>query len=334
MNRDDFSPKAKEAVRKRAAYICSNPKCRCLTLGPTENDPEKSIHVGEVAHITAAAAGGPRYDSNLTKEQRSSVDNAIHLCPTCATMIDKNQGIDFSVDLLRQWKEEHEKWITESLNRRLSEILQDEQAKKNLILRMSSPTNPFAIEAVRAMRAQGWLQDGTLECANLSGADLQYADLSDACLKGVDLSGASLQDTNLTGANLEGATMKACKMKRAELCKANLENADLTEVDLKDAQGLADEQLAKVHSLLGATMVSGKRYNGRFNLDSDLLVAHLMRIGQSDRAMARFYEVSVENYQWGQEWNKLSQSPPHMYSPDIEKWYRLNQNPEGVYDNE
>jgi hypothetical protein len=249
-------------------------------------------------------------------------------------MIDKNQGIDFPVKLLRHWKEEHEKWVAGSLNRRLSEILQDEQAREDLILQMGSPTNSFAIEAVRALRAQGWLQDGTLEGASLSGADLQYADLSDACLKGVDLSGANLQDTNLTSANLEGATMKASKLTRSELCGANLKNANLAEADLKDARGLTDKQLAEVSSLLGAIMVSGKRYNGRFNLENDLILAHLMKIGRNDQAMARFYEVSVGNYRWGQEWNRLSQSPPLMYSPDLEEWYRLNQNPEGICDNE
>ncbi|MBN2392712.1 MAG: pentapeptide repeat-containing protein [Anaerolineae bacterium] len=334
MDRDDFSLKTKEIVRKRAAYICSNPKCRCLTLSPSGNDPEKFIYTGEVAHITAAAVGGPRYNRDLTEEQRSSADNAIHLCSTCATMVDKNQGIDFSDELLRQWKEEHERWVAESLNRRLAEILQDEQTRRDLVLRMGSPTNPVAIEAVRALRAQGGLQDGTLESASLSGADLQYTDLSDACLKGVDLSGANLQDTNLTRANLEDATLKASKLRRSELCGANLKNVDLTEVDLKDARGLTDEQLVEANSLLGATMVSGKRYNGRFNLEGDLLLAHLMKIGQSDQAMACFYEVSVENYRWGQKWNKFSQSPPVMYSPDLEEWYRLDQSPEGVYDNE
>lgn len=240
MDRDDFSPKVKETVRKRAAYICSNPKCRCLTLSPSGNDPEKFIYTGVVAHITAAAARGPRYDPYLTEEQRSSVDNAIHLCSTCATMIDKNQGIDFPVKLLRHWKEEHEKWVAGSLNRHLSEILQDEQAREDLILQMGSPTNSFAIEAVRALRAQGWLQDGTLEGASPSGANLQYADLSDACLKGVDLSGANLQDTNLTSANLEGATMNASKLTGSELCGANPKNANLAEADLKDARGLTE----------------------------------------------------------------------------------------------
>ena len=69
MNRDDFSPKIKEIISRRSAYICSNPKCRRLTLGPSENDQEKFQLTGIAAYITAAAPKGPRYDENLTEEQ-------------------------------------------------------------------------------------------------------------------------------------------------------------------------------------------------------------------------------------------------------------------------
>lgn len=112
--RDEFSPKTKEAIAKRAAFICSNPDCRSLTLGPSGSDPRKFIYTGRAAHITAASPSGPRYDPTLTPEERSSVENAIYLCPNCADMVDKNDGIDFSVELLRKWKSEHEKWIMEN----------------------------------------------------------------------------------------------------------------------------------------------------------------------------------------------------------------------------
>ena len=77
-------------------------------------------------------------------------------------------------------------------------------------------------------------------------------------------------------------------------------------------------------------MVSGKRYNGRFNLEGDLLTAGVMR-----RGMAAFYEVSQKNYAWGQEWNRLYQSPEIyiMYTSTFAKWSELNENPEGIYDN-
>jgi hypothetical protein len=114
--RDDFSPKTKELVAKRAAYICSKPDCRNQTLGPSEADPGRFIFLGEVAHITAAAKGGPRYDPNLTEEQRASPDNGILLCPTCAALVDKNGGVDYPVETLRRWKAEHEEWARQNLN--------------------------------------------------------------------------------------------------------------------------------------------------------------------------------------------------------------------------
>lgn len=52
--------------------------------------------MGKVAHITAAAVGGPRYMKELSEEDRKSITNAIFLCSNCADLIDKNKGIDYS----------------------------------------------------------------------------------------------------------------------------------------------------------------------------------------------------------------------------------------------
>jgi len=115
--RDDFSPKTIETVAKRASFICSNPNCRSLTLCPSDVEPKKFIYIGKVAHITAASQEGPRFDSSLTPEQRSSSDNGMFLCSNCADMIDKNNGLDFPAALLKIWKYEHEKWVKENLNK-------------------------------------------------------------------------------------------------------------------------------------------------------------------------------------------------------------------------
>jgi hypothetical protein len=116
-NRDDFDPKVVAALSRRASFICSNPDCRALTLAPSKEDSLKYIYVGVAAHITAAAEGGPRYDASLKAEQRSSIDNGIFLCSTCSVMIDKNGGIDFPPDMLRDWKHSHEQWVREHLNK-------------------------------------------------------------------------------------------------------------------------------------------------------------------------------------------------------------------------
>lgn len=62
-----------------------------------------SVNVGVAAHITSAAAGGPRYDPALTSEQRSAICNAIWLCQTCAKLIDSNAS-RYTIDMLNEWK--------------------------------------------------------------------------------------------------------------------------------------------------------------------------------------------------------------------------------------
>lgn len=117
MPRDDFSAPVKSALRMRAALICSNPNCRKQTAAPSESDPESFVCLGKAAHITAAAQGGPRYNHAISTEARKAISNAIYLCGSCADLIDKNCGIDFPELILSKWKEQHELWVRENLNR-------------------------------------------------------------------------------------------------------------------------------------------------------------------------------------------------------------------------
>lgn len=115
--RDDFSENTKRCLAMRAAFFCSNPDCRTLTSGPSDANQEKYIYTGEACHITGAARNGPRYDPSLAPEERSSIENGIFLCANCAEMIDKNDGLDYPVELLREWKRNHEKWLKENPGR-------------------------------------------------------------------------------------------------------------------------------------------------------------------------------------------------------------------------
>lgn len=98
---------------KYLALICSNPVCVKSTSGP-HADPEKATIVGVAAHITAAAAGGPRYDGTVSEQDRKSAKNGIWLCVNCSTIIDKNLD-GYSVALLQQWKNEAEKRTDDQL---------------------------------------------------------------------------------------------------------------------------------------------------------------------------------------------------------------------------
>ena len=123
-SRDDFPKPVADALGKRAAFIYSNPDCRALTLAPSEADETKFLYIGIAAHLCAAAAGGPRYNAQMTPDERKSASNGVFLCSNCADMIDKNNGIDFPVGRLQRWKDEHEKWVAANLNKRQSALQQ------------------------------------------------------------------------------------------------------------------------------------------------------------------------------------------------------------------
>jgi hypothetical protein len=105
-NRDDFPAPVKRELAKRAAYRCSNPRCRTGTVGP-HADPTKSVTTGAAAHIHGAAKGGPRYNESQSTEARKSIENGIWLCRTCADKIDKDEQT-YSAEVIREWKRNHE----------------------------------------------------------------------------------------------------------------------------------------------------------------------------------------------------------------------------------
>lgn len=100
--RDDFPDDVKRILAYRVAMACSNPDCTADTSGP-QIDPAKAVNVGVAAHITSAASGGPRYNSDLSAEQRRSPENGIWLCQTCAKLID-NDVTRYPEAVIRAWK--------------------------------------------------------------------------------------------------------------------------------------------------------------------------------------------------------------------------------------
>lgn len=107
--RDNFNLTTKRIMAERVAWRCSFPNCGKITIGPRmgENENDKSLNLGEAAHIVAAAEDGPRYDSNTTQEYRKSIDNGIWMCRAHARFIDTDYK-EFSVETLRLWKLEAE----------------------------------------------------------------------------------------------------------------------------------------------------------------------------------------------------------------------------------
>jgi hypothetical protein len=119
----DFSKSVKNALAHRAAYICANPDCRCLTLSLIGDDAGRVNYRGRAVAI-CGPEGGPRHDPGMNSNQRKAIDNAIFLCNKCADLAGRNKGAHYPAEVLRDWKEQHKRWVRANLNLRQEEPVQ------------------------------------------------------------------------------------------------------------------------------------------------------------------------------------------------------------------
>ncbi len=98
-SRDDFSPQTKRVIAQRSGYRCAI--CGCQTEIPGL-DPNTAVSIGDAAHITAASRGGPRYDPNLTSDQRTSAENGLWACKNHHWWIDHDEDRYSVSDLVRR----------------------------------------------------------------------------------------------------------------------------------------------------------------------------------------------------------------------------------------
>lgn len=107
-NRDDFTAKIKTALAHRAGYVCSFPGCGRHTSGPSDESESAYSSIGIAAHISAAAPGGPRYDSEMSGDERKHISNAIWLCSNHSIQIDRDY-VQYTKEILIDMKRAHEK---------------------------------------------------------------------------------------------------------------------------------------------------------------------------------------------------------------------------------
>lgn len=108
-NRDNFPAAIKNAIALRAGYRCSFAGCNCLTVGPSDESETAVASTGVAAHIHAASAGpgARRYLATMTPEERSGIGNAIWMCATHATLIDRDETT-YTAEILKKMKADHE----------------------------------------------------------------------------------------------------------------------------------------------------------------------------------------------------------------------------------
>ena len=77
-----------------------------MLVGPGKESGDKSVIVGQAAHISAAQPGGPRFAPTMTaEERRSALKNGIWMCGHHADLIDKNNGSGYATELLWKWRD-------------------------------------------------------------------------------------------------------------------------------------------------------------------------------------------------------------------------------------
>jgi hypothetical protein len=106
--------------------------------------------------------------------------------------------------------------------------------KEELISQMGSPANDFALEAVRQLSVEYWLDDGSLQSANLMGANLQGANLMFANLRGANLLSANLRGANIIYAELPEVEFYEADLRDADLYYSNFWGADFRYANLQD----------------------------------------------------------------------------------------------------
>jgi hypothetical protein len=95
--KSEFDAQVRRRLADRAGHQCSI--CGTHTTGPSDDPTRVVNNVGVAAHVRGARPGSCRYDSAMSSDERSSIDNGIWLCQVCAKRID-NDAITWSLPKL------------------------------------------------------------------------------------------------------------------------------------------------------------------------------------------------------------------------------------------
>jgi hypothetical protein len=124
-----ISDKTRKLLWGRSGNRCAVCKQE-LIVSATVQDSEAVV--GDECHIISAQSNGPRHDPSYPQEKFDSYENLILLCRVHHKMID-DQATTFTVDILRQLKNNHENMISEKLSdQKKPKPLRFRRIKKNI----------------------------------------------------------------------------------------------------------------------------------------------------------------------------------------------------------
>lgn len=130
--------KVKFGLWGKSSGRCQYPGCNKILW--RDDLTKEEFNIAYIAHIIANKPNGPRGDKKLSKELARDISNLMLLCDDHHRLIDKEKVDEHPVELLREYKREHEKRIE-----KITDIAPDMQTHVLLyganIGKQSSPLN-------------------------------------------------------------------------------------------------------------------------------------------------------------------------------------------------
>ena len=146
-NPRQYKPSTIRRLDTLSGNECAAPDC---TRPLIARDGETII--SKICHIEAASANGPRYNPEMTDDERRHFDNLILLCDECHSIIDnKENEHKCPGSMLKEWKKNHEsrQLYQLSLNPSLLTIAIDIISNASFdekTSKLDESTEPFKIE--------------------------------------------------------------------------------------------------------------------------------------------------------------------------------------------
>lgn len=123
MPRTNPSPKEWKILLARSGGICAFPDCNKPLIEQGKGGDDDAF-IGEIAHIVADSRQGPRGDNELSDADRDKQRNLVLFCQNCHDRVDK-QPRTYSVPVLRQIKDDHERRIAASTSLDFAAVVAD-----------------------------------------------------------------------------------------------------------------------------------------------------------------------------------------------------------------
>jgi hypothetical protein len=138
----NYSNRTLKLLWGRAAGRCAMPGCRIELYAEATTDYDPIVVIGEIAHVAAAGAQGPRAAPSMSGVDKNAYANLMLLCQNCHGRVD-GQPHFYSVARLLDIKQAHEAWVRASLPERG----RSRTGWSALVLRGDHPLDMATIEA-------------------------------------------------------------------------------------------------------------------------------------------------------------------------------------------